>query len=270
MSHTRYRIASAGKPRPFPPEAMARIQEILARYPTKQAALLPVLWVAQETFGWISKESAEEVARILDLPPSHVDGVLTFYTMYNLHPVGTSPAPGLHVHFLPPRRRGRAHRALQEAAGHRARGDHEGRQVHDGRGRVHRRMRPRSLDDGQRQILRADGREEARRAARPALGEGLSRGTGASRSRRQEGLPGDGRLSRRRRVRGVEEGRRRRPHAGAAHGGGQEVRASRARRRGLSLPASSGASSRRTRRASRFTSSATPTSPSPERSRTAS
>jgi len=67
---------------------MTRIQETLKRYPTKQAALLPVLWIAQETFGWISKESAEEVARILELPPSHVDGVLTFYTMYNLRPVG--------------------------------------------------------------------------------------------------------------------------------------------------------------------------------------
>jgi NADH-quinone oxidoreductase subunit E len=78
----------AGEPRKFPPDAMARIEKILARYPTKQAALLPVLWVAQETWGWISKEAGEEVARVLDLPPSHVDGVLTFYTMYNLHPVG--------------------------------------------------------------------------------------------------------------------------------------------------------------------------------------
>ena len=88
MSHTRYRVMEAGEPRKFPPEAMARIEKILTRYPTKQAALLPVLWVAQETWGWISKEAGEEVARVLDLPPSHVDGVLTFYTMYNLHPVG--------------------------------------------------------------------------------------------------------------------------------------------------------------------------------------
>ena len=88
MSHTRYRVEDAGEPRVFPPEAMARIQKILARYPTKQAALLPVLWVAQETWGWISREAAEEVARVLELPPSHVDGVLTFYTMYNLRPVG--------------------------------------------------------------------------------------------------------------------------------------------------------------------------------------
>jgi NADH-quinone oxidoreductase subunit E len=84
----RYGTEEAGEPRPFPPEALARIERILTRYPTKQAALLPVLWLAQEIWGWISKESAEEVARILNLPPSHVDGVLTFYTMYNLRPVG--------------------------------------------------------------------------------------------------------------------------------------------------------------------------------------
>ena len=76
MSHTRYRVASAGEPRPFPPEALARIQKTLERYPTRQAALLPVLWIAQETFGWISKESAEEVARILELPPSHLNQAL--------------------------------------------------------------------------------------------------------------------------------------------------------------------------------------------------
>jgi len=88
LSHTRYRVEEAGEPRKFPPEAMERIEKILKRYPTRQAALLPVLWVAQETWGWISKEAAEEVARILELPAAHVDGVLTFYTMYNLRPVG--------------------------------------------------------------------------------------------------------------------------------------------------------------------------------------
>jgi NADH-quinone oxidoreductase subunit E len=88
VSHRRYAVEEAGRPAEFPPEARKQIDRILARYPTKQAALLPVLWVAQETWGWISKEAAEEVARILELPPSHVDGVLTFYTMYNLRPVG--------------------------------------------------------------------------------------------------------------------------------------------------------------------------------------
>jgi len=88
VSHFRYRVEEAGQQRTFPPEAMARIEKILARYPTKQAAILPVLWVAQETWGWVSKEAAEEVARLLELTPSHVDGVLTFYTMYHLKPTG--------------------------------------------------------------------------------------------------------------------------------------------------------------------------------------
>ena len=88
MSHRRYRLHEAGRPADFPPAALKRIETILSRYPTRQAALLPVLWVAQETWGWISKEAAEEVARILELSPAHVDGVLTFYTMYNLRPPG--------------------------------------------------------------------------------------------------------------------------------------------------------------------------------------
>ena len=88
MSHRRYAVVESGQKAEFPAEARSRIDRILTRYPTKQAALLPVLWVAQETWGWISKEAAEEVARILGVTPAHVDGVLTFYTMYNLRPVG--------------------------------------------------------------------------------------------------------------------------------------------------------------------------------------
>jgi NADH-quinone oxidoreductase subunit E len=88
VTHVRYTLQSSGRPAEFPPEARERIDRILARYPTKQAALLPVLWVAQETWGWVSREAAEEVARLLELSPAHVSGVLTFYTMYNLRPVG--------------------------------------------------------------------------------------------------------------------------------------------------------------------------------------
>jgi NADH-quinone oxidoreductase subunit E len=88
VSGRRYSVTPAGRPAEFPPEALARIEKILSRYPTRQAALLPILWVAQETWGWISKEAAEEVARIVQVSPAHVDGVLTFYTMYNLRPVG--------------------------------------------------------------------------------------------------------------------------------------------------------------------------------------
>jgi NADH-quinone oxidoreductase subunit E len=62
------------------------IQELLTRYPTKQAALLPVLWVAEREFGWISPEVMEMVARRLDVSPAHVYGVVTFYTMYQKEP----------------------------------------------------------------------------------------------------------------------------------------------------------------------------------------
>jgi NADH-quinone oxidoreductase subunit E len=88
VTDRRYGVLPAGRPAEFPPEARERIDRILARYPTKQAALLPILWVAQETWGWVSREAAEEVARIVEVPPAHVSGVLTFYTMYNLAPVG--------------------------------------------------------------------------------------------------------------------------------------------------------------------------------------
>ena len=65
-----------------------KIQKALSRYPTLQAALLPVLWIAQEQFGWIPGEAMELVANRLDLSPAHVYGVVTFYTMFHTSPVG--------------------------------------------------------------------------------------------------------------------------------------------------------------------------------------
>ena len=69
-------------------ENRKEIEDILTRYPTKQAALLPVLHVAQKEFGWISPEAMELVAQELNLSTAHVYGVVTFYTMYNRQPVG--------------------------------------------------------------------------------------------------------------------------------------------------------------------------------------
>jgi len=73
----------------FSPETRARIDKLLARYPTRMAACLPVLHLAQEQFGTVTPEVQELVAATLELPPSHVYGVATFYTMYNTEPVGT-------------------------------------------------------------------------------------------------------------------------------------------------------------------------------------
>lgn len=72
----------------FSERARAEVDRLLTRYPTKQAALLPTLWLAQNEFGWISREAVDYVASLLDLSPAFVWGVVTFYTMYNRAPVG--------------------------------------------------------------------------------------------------------------------------------------------------------------------------------------
>jgi NADH-quinone oxidoreductase E subunit len=63
------------------------LDELLTRYPTKMAALLPALWIVQEERGWVSSDAMAEVAEVLDLTPAYVKGVVTFYTMYHQHPV---------------------------------------------------------------------------------------------------------------------------------------------------------------------------------------
>ena len=64
------------------------LDELLTRYPTKMAALLPALWIVQAERGWVSERSMTEVAGLLGLTPAYVKGVVTFYTMYHQHPVG--------------------------------------------------------------------------------------------------------------------------------------------------------------------------------------
>lgn len=65
-----------------------RIEKILSRYPTAQAALIPVLNMAHELRGHISDETMATVADTLGLPHAYVRGVTSFYTMYNRRPVG--------------------------------------------------------------------------------------------------------------------------------------------------------------------------------------
>jgi NADH-quinone oxidoreductase E subunit len=65
-----------------------RYRKIRSRFPDSQAALLPVLNLAQELRGHVSPGTMVEVARLLDLPEAYVRGVVTFYTMYNKRPVG--------------------------------------------------------------------------------------------------------------------------------------------------------------------------------------
>ncbi len=70
------------------PERERELQDILTRYPNKMAATIPVLHLCQDQHGWISDEIVHYVSQKLDVPPAHVKGVVTFYTLFNQHPVG--------------------------------------------------------------------------------------------------------------------------------------------------------------------------------------
>ena len=67
---------------------LAKLDDILTRYPTRQAGLLPALWIVQDERGWISEHAMKEVGDVLGLTAAYVEGVVTFYTMYHQHPVG--------------------------------------------------------------------------------------------------------------------------------------------------------------------------------------
>jgi NADH-quinone oxidoreductase E subunit len=71
------------------PEREAKIDELLTHYPVKQSALLPVLWVVQDQYGWISLDAMRYVAQRLGITPEQVREVVTFYSMFNERPVGT-------------------------------------------------------------------------------------------------------------------------------------------------------------------------------------
>ncbi|HPO63271.1 MAG TPA: NADH-quinone oxidoreductase subunit NuoE [Candidatus Kapabacteria bacterium] len=72
----------------FSPEELKKIEEIKSHYPETKAALMPVLWLAQKKFGWLSNEVLEYVANLINLSESHVKGVASFYTMYFKKPMG--------------------------------------------------------------------------------------------------------------------------------------------------------------------------------------
>ncbi|WP_298352672.1 NAD(P)H-dependent oxidoreductase subunit E [Runella sp.] len=74
----------------FTPERLANAQEIIARYPEgkQKSALLPLLHLAQEQYGWVSSDVMDYVAGLLDILPIEVYEVASFYTMFHLDPVG--------------------------------------------------------------------------------------------------------------------------------------------------------------------------------------
>lgn len=82
------RLESMGRPAVFPAAAMAELDRLFTRYPTREAVVIPALWIAQREFGWISAEVITLVSSLCGVAPSHVYGVVSFYTMLHRRPRG--------------------------------------------------------------------------------------------------------------------------------------------------------------------------------------
>ena len=72
----------------FSDAQLSEVRRLQSLYPDKRGALLPVLHMAQDTFGHISLEAEEYVAGLFGLSPAHVHEVVTFYTLYFREPKG--------------------------------------------------------------------------------------------------------------------------------------------------------------------------------------
>ncbi len=80
--------APVGTPVSFSVEQLAEVRRLQSLYPDPRGALLPVLHMAQDVFGWISLEVEEYVAGLFSLSPAHVHEVVTFYTLFFQQPKG--------------------------------------------------------------------------------------------------------------------------------------------------------------------------------------
>jgi NADH-quinone oxidoreductase E subunit len=72
----------------WPENVKGEVAEAISHYPVKRSAVLPLLWIAQRTWGWVPPAALRLVARSLELNEPEVFGIATFYTMFNLKPVG--------------------------------------------------------------------------------------------------------------------------------------------------------------------------------------
>ena len=72
----------------FSEAGRAEFGRLLTRYPDRKAVILPALYLAQKEFGYVSDEAIVYIAGLVDTSPAEVEGVATFYTMFNRKPVG--------------------------------------------------------------------------------------------------------------------------------------------------------------------------------------
>lgn len=75
----------------FSPETTEKAQWWIAKYPAhrKQSAVIPILWLVQKQEGWVSEPAIRAIAELLGMPTIRVLEVVTFYTMFQLEPVGS-------------------------------------------------------------------------------------------------------------------------------------------------------------------------------------
>ena len=88
MSHAPVMPTEAPAALEWPDNVKPEVAEAISHYPVKRSAVLPLLWIAQRTWGWCPPAALQLVARTVELPEPEVFGVATFYTMFNLQPVG--------------------------------------------------------------------------------------------------------------------------------------------------------------------------------------
>ncbi len=74
--------------KPLAQRKATEIAAIMAKYPSKRSAVMPVLFLVQEEEGWITDESLHEIAEVCGVHPSEVQEVTSFYTMFHREPVG--------------------------------------------------------------------------------------------------------------------------------------------------------------------------------------
>jgi NADH-quinone oxidoreductase E subunit len=72
----------------FTEELLKEAENIIAQYPQRKAAIMPLLWLVQEKLGYIPKEAIDEVAELTGTTPVHVEAVVKFYEMFHERPVG--------------------------------------------------------------------------------------------------------------------------------------------------------------------------------------
>ena len=72
----------------FTEENISRIEQEIKKYPEKKPAVMATLYIGQEQNGFISNEVISETAKMLDITPEEVLGVVTFYTMFHQKQMG--------------------------------------------------------------------------------------------------------------------------------------------------------------------------------------